>query len=218
MAKQVNDCQILYFALSMTDDFTRITDLGYNATYTIDPQDLTFANLANYNVLVIWNMSPGLIGSYRTDIVMFVSAGGSLFIHEPRFGIVDYAPDGLEVAILSSDWCNQPAPDYWACIVDFSHPITSGLSNSDLTASWRQVFDLGPEYTVLTQNCVCLDPALAMGSYNAGKVLFDTGYFSPSTLVPGSDEYIMRIFDYLCESAGVQVQESSWGSLKACYR
>jgi hypothetical protein len=212
------ECLILYFAAFITEDFQRIMDLGYNATYSSDVGDLTSLNLAGYDALVVWNTGPGLIGDQRAEIAAFVSAGGSLFIHEPDAGICDYVPDGFEIGVAGSDWCHEPTPDYWSCITDFNHPITNGLSNGDLTASWRLVAYLGPEYTVLTRNCVCLDPALAVGVYGSGRILMDTGYFSPHTLVPGSDTYIMRLLDYLCREIGVEVDERSWGSIKAGYR
>ncbi len=213
------DCSILYFSASQfVTDFHRLILLGYNATHTVDPSDLAFANLGNYNVLVIWATGEGEIAAYQDDIEMFVSLGGSLFIHQMNvIGDCDYAPPGFELHVVDSFWCDGVYSTY---IVDGGHELTLGLADADLSGDFDWTTDTGPGYTILARNTNCDSPSLGAGMYVGGKVVFDTGnFFAGGAYDPGSDAFILQLMDYLCDGGGVTALESgNWSRVKSMYR
>ena len=211
------DCVFLYFSPhDSPSDRGRIMVLGYDVVATTNPADLGIDNLLNYSAVVIFLTGPGVIGSHQADLEMFVAAGGSLFIHQPNnSGRVDYAPPHLD-AWISIPWgCDDVTSTY---ITNSTHEITLGLNDSDLSGDFDTAHTLGSGYTILARNTSCDSPALAAGRYQEGKVVFDTGFFSFYSVDPGSDEFVIRILDYLCDTGGVvAVETTSWSTIKALY-
>jgi hypothetical protein len=193
---QPDGCDILWFGLEY--DVARLTGLGFNITTTVAVGDLSLANLQNYDVLVIAYTGPGVAGSAQSDIEQFVNGGGGFLTHQPdATGTTDYAPTGFEVTIDDVFWCGGGTFEQ-AMIVNGPHPITSGLADADLSGDFDLVGSIGGGYTVLAENIECGDPALAVGTYGCGRVVFDTG--NAVGFDPGSDEYWLNLFEWLCEA------------------
>jgi hypothetical protein len=209
------ECSVLYFAGTYNDS-QRLVDLGYNVTVTSNPGDLTLANLQNYDVLIIYTTGAGIIGAYQGDIETFVSGGGGLMIRQTDYvGTIDYAPTGFEVTDYSILWpCG-----YENCLVDDTHPITTGLTSADLSGVFDGVESIGAGYdTILAEQCSCHYPTLATGIFGGGVVVFDAGNFSPNALDPASDAYVMQVMDYLCYNGPVSTTPATWSSVKELFR
>jgi hypothetical protein len=102
----VQPCTVLWFGEDIGDGNpathgTRSLDHPY-----VQPGDLSAANLANYNVLVIAHTGPGVIGGSQAAIEAFVSANHGLLIEQPNtVGVLDYAP----TASASTSWTTAGA-------------------------------------------------------------------------------------------------------------
>jgi hypothetical protein len=207
------DCSILYYHGS-SEDATRLQGLGYDVTMTQNPADLELSNLASYDALVLFLIFPGELGSYQDDIEQFVSVGGALYIHQPNApGTVVYAPTGFEVTIADEGFSTVEP-----CIVDPGHPITSGLANIDVSGVYDQVGSIGPGYTnVLVEHCAQGFPALALGEYGGGLVVFDVSHLATGTIHPPSDAFVVQLMDYICQHGTVSTQAESWSQLKGMF-
>jgi len=213
-----NQCFMLWFGPESPSEISRLQALGFNITQTINPADITTANLANYRVLVINLTGPGVLDPAQPSIQNFVSAGGGLLIHQPNaLGLTDYTPTGFDVVITSPFWCNFDA-NALGHIVDGSHPITAGLLDSDLSGAFDLVGSLGPGFQVLARSLDCGDPALAAGTLGSGRVAFEDGNASPQAQYPGSNSYWGNLLSWLCSAGPTPTRGSTWGSVKAIYR
>jgi hypothetical protein len=211
-------CPVLWYGQVIGDEVTRFAGLGYSITTTVNPADLTAANLSNYSILVIAYTGTGVLGPEQADIQNFVQTGHSLFVHQPNAaGLMDYTPVGFDVLITNPAWCNFPSSPP-ATIVNAAHPITAGLADTDLSGAFDLVGALGPGFTLLTKSVVCGDPALAAGTFGAGRVAFDDGNGATSAFIPGTDAYWASIFFWLCTGGAVPTQHNTWGHLKTLYR
>jgi hypothetical protein len=191
-------CHVLWFGNGSGDEIARISGLGPIVTQTFNTADLSAANLANYNVLVVAYTPPGIIGGSQADIQSFVLTGGALLIHQPNAdnAVLDYAPAGFGVTITAAGWCNYPdASSAQGHIVNGAHPITTGITDADLSGAFDLVGSIGPGYTVLAVNASCLDPALAVGTLGSGRVVFEDGNANSGAFIPGSDNYWANVFD-----------------------
>jgi hypothetical protein len=172
---RLQPCSVLWFGDDV-ENTSFLSALGLSFTVTSNPADLSAANLANYDVLVIAYKGPGVIGAHQADIAAFVSANNGLLIHQPNnVGALDYAPAGFGVTITDQCWCGGCASGpYDAEIVNGAHPITSGLANADLSGDFDSATSLGAGYTLLARNTVCTNnPALAAGTFGTGRVAFE---------------------------------------------
>jgi hypothetical protein len=223
----VQPCTVLWFGEDIGDEIPRLTGLGLSITHTFNPADLSAANLANYNVLVIAHTGPGVIGGSQAAIEAFVSANHGLLIEQPNtVGVLDYAPTGFGVNIVDDCWCGGHADptscltlDYNGTIVNGAHPITSGLVDGDLSGDFDSAANLGGSYSVLAHNTVCTNnPSLAAGTLGTGRVVFETGLASNFAFVTGSDAYWARLFEWLCVGSQTPTADPTWGRLKVLYR
>ena len=215
-------CGVLWFTSNLIpDEISRLASLGIAITTTGSLANLSPANLSNYDVLVVEATGPGSIGSARGAIQAFVGSGHGLLIHQPNApGTLDYTPAGFDVSVLSFWWCGVEggSGNYLATIVDGSHPITTGLTDLDLSGDFDKAGPLGPGYSVLTRNSVCGTPSLAAGNYSSGRVAFDTGLACPCSIDPGTNHYWAQLFSWLCAAPLTPARRETWGSLKVHYR
>lgn len=211
-------CNVLWYGIdSRGEEIPRLTALGFTFTHTEDPADLSATNLANYDVLVIAFTGPGVIEAQQPAISAFTSADNGLLIHQPdRPGAIDYAPAGFGVTTADLAYCELES----ATIVNGTHSITSGLTDSDLSGHFDVTTHLGAGYTVLaTSNAACQPyPALAAGEFGSGRVVFETGNAGPNSIHPGSDFYWVRVFEWLCAGSTTPTENTTWGSVKILYR
>ena len=106
-----------------------------------------------------------------------------------------------------------------ATIVNGAHPVTAGLSDSDLSGDFDTATGLGAGYTLLARNVVCVgNAALAAGGFGPGRVVFETGNDSPQAVDPGSDMYWARVFEWLCVGSQTPTDQPTWGRVKTLYR
>jgi hypothetical protein len=215
---QLQPCSVLWFGNDV-ENTSFLSRLGLSFTVTSNPADLSAANLANYDVLVIAYTGPGVIGAHQADIASFVSANNGLLIHQPNtVGALDYAPAGFGVTITDVCWCGTCAFND-AEIVNGAHPITSGLTNADLSGDFDSASSLGAGYTLLARNTVCTNnAALAAGTFGTGRVAFETGFPAIASIDSGSDAYWARLFEWLCVGSQTPTAEPTWGRLKVLYR
>jgi len=214
-------CYVLWFGTDTGDEIARITGLGMVVTHTTNPADVNAGNLANYNVLVVAYTGAGVLGGNQADIQSFVNSGGALLIHQPNVSnaVLDYTPAGFGVAITSNAWCNFPDPgSAQGHIVTNAHPITSSLTDADLSGAFDLVGSIGPGYTLLAINAACLDPSLAACNFGSGRVVFEDGNVNTAAFIPGSDHYWSSVFDWLCNGNGTPTHPVTWGQLKSSYR
>jgi hypothetical protein len=191
---------ILWFGYSAPFEISRFQSLGFNITQTTKPADVNPANLLNFSVLVIAFTGPGVLGAAQADIEAYVKSGHGLLIHQPNsIGTTDYTPANFDVTINDVWWCGVPlgGGPFEATIVDGTHPITTGLVDTDLSAAADFVGSIGPGYFLLAQNEGCADPALAAGTSGAGRVAFEDGNGSSGSIDPGSDAYWTNLFTWL---------------------
>jgi hypothetical protein len=200
-------------------DAARLEDLGMTVTVTRDSADLEGANLAGYDVVVLWQVPAGVIGDHAADLESYVQSGKGLFVHSPGgVGVLDYLPSGFEISVASQELCNpQSTVDTRMCVVDASPPLVSGFDGFDLSGALLQTGSLGPSYTLLAENCLCEDPSLAAGSLGEGRIVFDTGFFASGTLFPGRDDYITDLFNYLRTGRTIAVLQTTWSTLKVTF-
>ena len=193
-------CEILWFGTDFgSTEISRFQSLGFNITHTLNPADVNPANLSNFDVLVVTATGAGVLGGAQPDIEAYVNGGNGLLIHQPNVaGGSDYAPTNFNVT-TDPLWCNFPS-DFAATIVDPSHPITTGLTDVDLAGDFDFVVFIGSGYTLLAENVVCADPALAAGTSGSGRVVFETGNASNSSTDAGSDQYWINVLTWLCEA------------------
>jgi hypothetical protein len=215
---RLQPCSVLWFGDDV-ENTSFLSRLGLSFTVTSNPADLSAANLANYDVLVIAYTGPGVIGAHQADIAAFVSANNGLLIHQPNnLGALDYAPAGFDVTITDQCWCGGCGFND-AEIVNGAHPITSGLVNADLSGDFDTATSLGAGYTLLARNVVCTNnPALAAGAFGAGRVAFETGFPALASIDAGSDAYWAHLFEWLCIGAATPTNADTWGRLKVLYR
>jgi len=209
-------CSVLWFGTDNGEP-ARFTGLGFNVTVTANPGDLTASNLSNYSILVIAYEGPGVIGGAQAVIQNYVQAGHGLLIHQPNVvGVIDYAPFNFGVNTLNLFWCNFPGPAL-ATIVDPLHPITGGLTDADLSGAFDESV-LDPGYHVLAMSVACGGPALAEGTFGSGRIVYDTGNGSPLSVLPGTDQYWMNLFSWLCVASTTPTRGTTWGEVKVLYR
>jgi len=214
-------CHVLWYGVDTGNEIARITGLGMVVTQTTNPTDVNAANLANYNVLVVAYTPPGFLGASQADIEGFVNAGGALLIHQPNANsaVLDYVPTGFEVTITSNAWCNFPDPlSAQGHIVNGAHPITSALTDADLSGAFDLVGPLGAGYSVLAVDVACGDPSLAAGTLGSGRVVFEDGNVNTAAFIPGTDRYWSSVFDWLCNGTPTPAHPVTWGQLKSSYR
>lgn len=210
---------MLWFGEETRGEIDRLQALGFNITQTTNPADVTPANLANYRVLVVAYTAPGTLGSAQPAIQSYVNLGRGLLIHQPNAaGVTDYTPTGFDVSISSGWWCDQPRDPSGGHIVDGTHPVTTGLSDADLSGAFDTVGSLGPSFHLLASSAICGDPALAVGTLGSGHVAFEDGNASPAADIPGRDAYWVNLLAWLCSAGPTPTRESTWGRLKAMYR
>lgn len=215
------DCSILYFTdrSAGETEYAGLVGWGLVMDFSNNAADLNLDNLLNYDVLIMAFVGPDVLNAEQdTAVETFVDVGGSLYIHQPgAVGEILYGPPGFEITIEDVYWCQGPNQLYFsACLVDGSHPLTAGFTNDDLQGDYDLVGDIGPAYNLLAHNCVCEDPALAVGYHGTGLVVFDTGnFFGAET---PSAEYVENLFDYLCTGHVVSSERAAWGNIKSLYR
>jgi len=221
-ARHAESCNVLWFGPgggSGVED-QRISGLGFPATFTNNPADLSAANLVNYRILVVAGTGPGVIASAQAAIESFVRAGGGLLIHQPNIsGVLDYTPAGFDVNTTDTYWCGFPS-GHIGHIVNGSHPITGGLTDADLSGPFDWVASLGPGYALLAVNNLpgCMDPMLGAGTLDNGNVVYEDGNCYSGSLAPGSDQYWTNLFTWLCSGSPTPTHNETWGKLKSIYR
>ena len=90
--------------------------------------------------------------------------------------------------------------------------------NAEFGADLDTVGSIGPNYTLLAENCVCGDPAIAAGTFGAGVVVFDTTNFSVDTFDPPGAPALGALFLHLGDSTRVPARMVSLGAMKARFR
>ena len=182
--------------------------------------DLSYANISQYNVVMIPLAGPGVIGGYQADITQFVSNGGGLWIHQPNAnGTIDYAPPDLQATVSDAFWCD---PADVNTIVAPSHPIMQGLTDDMLSGRFDTVYDtgLGPGYMITaTGSPYCpTNVHSAAGTHGNGRVFFDVANCGPYSMDPGDDQYVINIIEWLCQGGVIPTQNTTWGAVKSLYR
>jgi len=180
----------------------RIRSLGYQVTESTASADLTRTNLRNYDVLWISvNTAPSYYSSQEGEIRSWVGEDrGGLVVEQPNTnGAVTVFPSGFEVTV--DDFYYPPGSQYpyYACIDDPTHPLTHGLTDSDLSGTFDSVLDtsIGSDWNILARDCVATDYiALLAGVYGSGRFVFNVHNFSPGSFVPGSDQYLRQMIDW----------------------
>ncbi|MBD3334486.1 MAG: hypothetical protein GF355_03130 [Candidatus Eisenbacteria bacterium] len=211
-------CTIFYYGDPM-GEVVRFTGLGYDVTVGAD---LSYANISQYDVVVIPLTGPGAIGGYQADIESYVGEGGGLWIHQPgsTTGQLDYAPPGFDLFITAAGFCSPFSGNE---IVEPGHPTMTGLTVADLPGRFDTIrtADLGGSYTLIakgTGSC-SIDTHCAGGGYIDGKVFLDTSNLSSQSGDPGSDDYVVNVVEWLCGGQEPTATESStWGTIKSLYR
>ncbi len=215
-------CSVLWFTNPFgSNDAARLSGLGLFITVTTNPADLNAVNLANYDVLAIAYTGAGVIGAAQPVIQAYVASGHGLLIHQPSVeGSIDYAPAAFGVNILSLWWCGVSGGTgpFGAIIVNGAHPITTGLTDADLSGDFDEAGPIGPGYTVLAVNASCGTPSLAAGTTLNGRVAFETGNASLGAADPGSNLYWSQLFSWLCTPQATPAQRPTWGRVKMLYR
>ena len=215
---RLQPCNVLWFG-DDNGNVSYLARLGLSFTQTNNPADLSAANLANYDVLVIAFTGPGEIGAHQADIAGFVAANNGLLIHQPNeLGVLDYAPAGFDVTITDQCWCGNCGFND-AQIVNGAHPITSGLTDTDLPGDFDTAANLGAGYTLLARNVVCTNnPSLAAGGFGTGRVAFETGFAAVNSIDAGSDAFWARLIEWLCIGSQTPTTPDTWGRVKVLYR
>ena len=104
-------------------------------------------------------------------------------------------PPGFEVDITT----NSQPPTYDGCIVNSSHPITQGLSDTHLSGNFDQVedTDIGNQWDILARDCDDTGQiVLLAGTHGSGKLIFNTHDFGLSSPDRGSNQYLGRLLDW----------------------
>jgi len=210
------ECAVYFYQDPMTES-GRVGGLGFDVTVG---GDLSYANISNYDVLFLPLVAPGAITDYHDDIEMFVGGGGGLYIHQVNVvGTIDYAPPGFEADIDNNFWCLPPEAN---TIVNPGHPAMSGLVDADLPGRFDgvPVAGLGEGYVLLaTGTGTCVDDMhCAAGCYGEGHVFFDCSCIGANSSIPGSDAYVVCVFNWLCEEAPSPAESTSWGQLKSIFQ
>jgi hypothetical protein len=214
--RERSDCTVFFYG-DPINEAARATALGYQVTIG---SDLSYANISQYDVVVLPIVGPGTIPGTQADITQFVQEGGGLWINQPSsVGTVDYAPPGFEFYISATTWCGSYSDN---TIVDSAHPTMAGLTDAMLPGRFDTVLitDLGAAYTLTargTNGCET-NAHSAAGTYGAGNVFMDVSNWGLSSADPGDDQYVVNVLDWLCGGGPVPADNSSWGSIKALYR
>ncbi len=210
-------CRIAWYRHGGADaELDRLRALGYDIT-VVGRNQLTYPLLAAWDAVVIAYAEPGFLAARQPDLQAFVDTGGGLFIHQPNHpGVADYTPVGFSVEIADPVWCSPTG--YASHLDDTSHPITAGMTDADLSGAFDGVAALGSSFTALASSPECGSVCLAAGTSGIGRVLFDTGNASPTSIQPGSEAYWDALFGWLCTPGPIGVEPTTFGSLKASYR
>lgn len=210
-------CRIAWYRQGGEDtEIERLRAFGYEIQL-IGRSQLAYPQLADWDIVVIAYTEPGFLAAQQPALQAFVDTGGGLLIHQPNHpGLADYTPIGFSVDIASPVWCS--ATGHVAHVDNASHPVTAGLSDADLSGAFDAVASLGASFTVLASSTECSTPALAVGTSGIGRVAFDTGNASPSSIRPGEEAYWDALLRWLCTSGPIGVEPVTWGRTKASYR
>ena len=195
----------------------RFTGLGYIVTTGFD---LSLANISNYDLVLIPCVGPGVIAGFAGDLDTYVAGGGGLFIHQPNhLGVVDYAPAGFACEVTDTWWCE---PYDANTIVDPTHPTMAGLTDPDLAGRFdtMPVGLLGTGYTLVAEGAMqCAGhTCCAAGCYGEGHVFLDAANLSSASGDPGSDAYVINVFEWLCAGGVTPTGEETWGKVKSVFR
>jgi hypothetical protein len=209
----------VYFYGDVLSEVSRFIGLGYDVTVGYD---LSYANISEYDVLVIPWVGPGQIGGTQAAIEQYVGEGGGLFIHQAgatTTGMLDYAPAGFDFYITSVGYCY---PFDVQTIVKPGHPTMAGLTWGDLPGRFDEIHidDLGAGYTLIAEGAAGCegDTHCAGGAYMDGLVFMDCSNLSAYSMDPGSDQYIINVVDWLCTGGGTAVESATWGAIKSHFK
>lgn len=210
------DCTVYMYG-DPIGEAARFIALGYQVTVG---NDLSYANISQYDVLVLPIVAPGSIPGAQATITQYVQAGGGLWIHQPSTpGTVDYAPPGFDFTVTSTIWCGNFSDN---TIVDAGHPTMTGLDDAALPGRFDSapVAQLGAAYTLTARGTgACTgDVHSAAGNYGDGQVFMDLANCGYNSGDGGSDQYVINVLDWLCAGGPTPVEESSWGQIKTTYR
>jgi hypothetical protein len=215
VVQPTRQCSVFMFGDAM-GEASRFSALGFIVTVGAD---LSYANISQYDVVVIPLVAPGVIGGWQGDIEQFVDGGGGLFIHQPNaIGLIDYAPTGFEFTETNNFWCDPPDQNQ---IVDTAHPTMAGLANADLAGRFDQVSigALGTGYGLIAKGIGACenDVCCAGGCYGAGRVFLDLSNLSSGSIDPGADLYVVNVLDWLCDGGASPATETTWGAVKSAF-
>lgn len=186
----------------------RLTDLGYSIT--LIPPDSGLSAFEQYDVVYLpssWadalNGNFDIVESHSADYQDYVQAGGGLFIDQPN----PYKqPSGTVTPTL------LPYPitfhvsggiDEWPpIIVNTSHEITRGLSESEMPAPADRMSSVDSQYEVLVVGRASGYPSLVIGQYGNGRILVQTANPSRDAFEPFSDEVYIRMVNWVGSRGG----------------
>lgn len=211
----MRECSVYMYGDAMSEA-ARLGTLGFMVTVGMD---LSYANISNYDVVMLPLVAPGSIGAYQADIQQFVGGGGGLFIHQPNaIGQLVYAPAGFEFYVSDNWWCE---PEDLNSIVDPSHPTMAGLGIADLAGRFDTVpvATLGGGYTLVAEGSgQCTGQmCCAAGCYGEGRVFADVSNLSYGSGDPGSDLYVTNVIEWLCEGGPTPADGTTWGAIKSVF-
>jgi hypothetical protein len=169
-------------------DQARVGPIDAAADYaTFHAEDLIVAcsNWAEFS-------RPDVLG--RSDIyTRFVQEGGGLLMFQPN----PYPLDSLRVDLLP-EWFVVATyyTDQTVSIVDPNHPVTIGLTNSDMPYPADRITDFSSGWTVLSRGDQSGDASLIVADIGRGRAAIDGAHHVKGIVVGGdnnSDALIRRL-------------------------
>jgi len=191
---------LVYSHYPVSPETTRLNSIdGINATGTNNINDITLANLANYDVFYAGTYYQNNLDSKAGVIQSFLSNGGGVIVGQSNItGAIDWLPTGLEASV-ASEWFLSTG--YFELTGSGSmHPIFDGLSTSDFGEGPADIihsYDLSPGWDVLMVHSSNPDIiGLAAGTYGNGRILLWPGHFASTQIQPPSDDFIRQALQW----------------------
>jgi hypothetical protein len=198
---------------SYDDPFDRLQELGYHHINLISPLS-GLETFLQHDVIVLPNCwADSSTGSADTilqnseDYKQYVQRGGGLFIEQPN----PYCQPGDSIVVTLLP---EPVTFHYnynkndsQVIVDTSHAITHGLSDSETPFPADSIAILDTMYHVLVCGSITGIPSLFITEYGNGKVLVHTASSSATAIHPMSDTVYVRMINWVKSEIITSIQD-----------
>ncbi len=188
----------------------RLISLGYSDV-TLIPPNSGLTEFESFDLLFLpgtWASATSgdlsTIESNAADYISYVEQGGSLYVEQPN----PYLQPGSVVTptILPypiTFYNSYNSGDHPPIIINPNHEILFGLDAEELSIPADQMTVIAPEYEILIIGAITGSASLVVLEYGEGKILVCTSNVNPIANTPMSDQYFLRLIQWLGSSITV---------------